>query len=113
MEDRAILNMIERTQKVRRLEVLQVIQTGARTREWFEGIVPFTDLHKEERGKATRELVQSGLVEKDENYPAPNHPHPYRLTTKGITFLEDMRRQIGKENGIHWNRVKEIEFPLS
>lgn len=105
------MNTIERRHKLRRLEVLQTLTTGGRTREWYEEMVPLNDPHNEDRGRATRELIEIGLKERDENYPAPNHPHPYRITTKGVTFLEDVRKQIGKDNGLQWNRAREIEFP--
>ena len=105
------MNTIERRHKLRRLEVLQALTTGGRTGEWYEGMVPLNDPHRDERGRATSELIDIGLVERDENYPAPNHPHPYRITTKGVTFLEVVTTD-GKDNGLQWNRAREIEFPL-
>jgi hypothetical protein len=98
--------------KIRLLEVLLAIKTAGRTGEWFEGTLPSNYLHTAKRGKATRDLQKSGLIEKDNVYPAPTHPHPYRLTTKGLSFFDEVMRRIGKDNSVHWKRVKEIEFSL-
>jgi hypothetical protein len=104
---------VGRRQKLRRMEVLRAADKEARTREWFEGKVPTGDMHREDRGRATRDLLDIGLLEKDDLYPQARHPHPYRLTAQGRTFLKDVLNKIGKGNGIDWKRVREIEFPTS
>ena len=105
--------IVGRRQKLRRMEVLLATHKGARTPEWFEGKVPANDRDKEDRGRATRDLLDIGLLEKDDLYPRAGHPHPYRLTTQGRIFLEDVMKRIGKGNSIDWKRVREIEFPTS
>jgi hypothetical protein len=103
--------IVGRRQKLRRMEVLRATDKGARTREWFEGKVPEEDINREDRRQATRDLLDIGLLEKDNLYPQARHPHPYRLTPQGRTFLKDVTEKIGKGNSIDWKRVKEIEFP--
>jgi hypothetical protein len=103
--------IVGRRQKLRRMEVLLAAHRGARTPEWFEGKVPANDLDTEDRGQATRDLLDIGLLEKNELYPQAGHPQPYRLTPQGRTFLKDIMKKIGKGNSIDWKRVKEIEFP--
>ncbi len=98
-------------QKLRMMEVLLAAYREARTTEWFEGKVPPNDQNREDRAEATKVLLQVGLLEKDDDYPGPGHPHPYRLTAKGFTFVEDVRKMIGTDRSIDWNRVHEIEFP--
>jgi hypothetical protein len=102
--------IVGRRQKLRRMEVLRAADKEARTREWFEGKVPTRDMNREDRGQATRDLLDIGLLEKDDLYPQVRHPHPYRLTAQGRTFLGDVMKKIGKGNGIDWKRVKELEF---
>ena len=104
---------VGRRQKLRRMEVLRAADKEARTREWFEGKVPTADVNREDRGQATRDLLDIGLLERDDLYPQAHHPHPYRLTSQGRTFLRNVVQKIGKGNGIDWKRVKEIEFPTS
>lgn len=103
--------IVGRRQKLRRMEVLRAAYKEARTRDWFEGKVPATDPNREDRRQATRDLLEIGLLEKDGFYPGPGHPHPYRLTPQGLTFLKEVMKKIGKGNSIDWKRVKEIEFP--
>jgi hypothetical protein len=105
--------ILGRRQKLRRMEVLRAADKEVRTREWFEGKVPEGDMNREDRGQATRDLLDIGLLEKDDLYPRARHPNPYRLTAQGRTFLTDVVKKIGKGNGIDWKRVKEIEFPTS
>ena len=102
-----------RRQKLRRMEVLRAADKEVRTREWFDGKVPEKDMNKEDRGQATRDLLDLGLLEKDGLYPRPRHPNPYCLTPQGRTFLKDVMAKIGKGNSIDWKRVREIEFPIS
>jgi hypothetical protein len=102
---------VGRRQKLRRMEVLRAADKEARTQEWFEGKVPTEDENREDRGQATRDLVAMGLLERDNLYPQARHPHPYRLTPQGKTFLNEVAKKIGKGNSIDWKRVKEIEFP--
>lgn len=104
--------IVGRRQKLRRMEVLRAADKEARTREWFEGKVPAKDTNREDRGQATRDLLDIGLLEKDVRYPGRGHPHPYRLTPQGRTFLEGVMKKIGKGNSIDWKRVKEIDFPM-
>ena len=103
--------IIGRRQKLRRMEVLRAADKEERTREWFEGKVPGNDPDKEDRGQATRDLLDMGLLEKDALYPRARHPNPYCLTPQGRAFLKDVMIKIGKGNGIDWKRVREIEFP--
>jgi hypothetical protein len=103
--------IVGRRQKLRRMEVLRAADKEVRTREWFEGKVPEGDMDREDRGQATRDLLEIGLLEKDDLYPKTGHPNPYRLTPQGRTFLKDVVEKIGKGKGIDWKRVKEIEFP--
>ena len=105
--------VISRGQKLRRMEVLRAADKEARTLSWFEGRVPTGDPNREDRGQATRDLVDIGLLEKDEGYPGPGHPHPYRLTPQGKAFMEGVMTKIGRGNSVDWKRVKEIEFPTS
>ena len=105
--------IIWRRQKLRRMEVLRAAHKEARTLGWFEGRVPTSDPNREDRGQATRDLVDIGLLEKDDEYPGPGHPHPYRLTARGVDFLKVVRERIGRGNSIDWGRLKEIEFPSS
>ena len=105
--------IVGRTQKLRRMEVLRAADKEARTREWFEGKVPEKDTNREDRGQATRDLLDLGLLEKDGLYPRPRHRNPYCLTPQGRTFLKDVKEKIGKGNSIDWKRVREIEFPIS
>lgn len=105
--------IVGRRQKLRRIEVLRAADKEARTREWFEGKVPEQDINREDRGQATRDLLNIGLLERDHFYPQARHPHPYRLTPQGRTFLSEVKKKIGKGNSIDWKRVKEIEFPIS
>ena len=102
---------IGRRQKLRRIEVLRAADKEARTLSWFEGRVPTSDLNREDRGQATRDLVDIGLLGKDEDYPGPGHPHPYRLTPQGQAFMVGVITKIGRGNSIDWKRVKEIGFP--
>jgi hypothetical protein len=92
------------------MEVLRAADKEERTREWFEGKVPEGDINRGDRGQATRDLLEIGLLEKDDLYPRAHH-HPYRLTPQGRTFLKDVVEKIGKGKSIDWKRVKEIEFP--
>jgi len=105
--------VVGRRHKLRRMEVLTAADKDARDREWFEGKEPESDLNKEDRGQATRDLLDIGLLEKDDLYPRARHPHFYRLTLQGRTFLDDVIKKIGKRNSIDWKRVREIEFPTS
>ena len=98
-------------QKLIGMDVLLAADRDARTQEWFEGKVPSDDPDGNDRAKATKDLVERGLLEKDDDYPGPRHPHPYRLTTRGANFLDGVRRQIGRGKGIHWERINDIEFP--
>jgi len=93
------------------MEVLRAADKEERTREWFEGKIPEKDVNKEDRGQATRDLLDLGLLEKDSLFPRPRHPNPYCLTAQGRAFLKDVVMKIGKGNGIDWKRVREIEFP--
>jgi hypothetical protein len=102
-----------RRQKLRRMEVLRAADKEVRPQEWFEGKVPEKDENREDRGQATRDLVDLALLEKDGLYPRPRHPNPYCLTSQGRTFLKDVVAKIGKGNSIDWKRVREIEFPTS
>jgi hypothetical protein len=103
--------IIGRRQKLRRMEVLQAAHKEARTRDWFEGKVPGNDPNREDRGQATRDLLEIGLLEKDDFYPGRGHPHPYRLTPQGQIFVEGVMKKIGKGKSIDWSRVREIKFP--
>ena len=105
--------IVGRRQKLRRMEVLRAADKEERTREWFEGKVPEGDINREDRGQATRDLLEIGLLEKDDLYPRARHPNPYRLTPQGRTFLNDVVEKIGKGKSIDWKRVKEIEFPTA
>ena len=102
---------VGRRQKLRRMEVLRAADKEERTREWFEGKVPTGDENREDTGQATRDLLDIGLIERDNLYPQARHPHPYRLTSQGRTFLRDVMKKIGKGKSIDWKRVKELEFP--
>ena len=102
-----------RRQKLRRMEVLRAADKEARTREWFEGKDPESDTNRQDRGQATRDLLDLALLEKDGLYPRPRHPNPYCLTPQGRTFLKEVMAKIGKGNSIDWKRVREIEFPIS
>ena len=93
------------------MEVLRAADKEARTREWFDGKVPVTDINREDRGQATRDLLGMGLLEKDDLYPRARHSNPYRLTPQGRAFLNDVMMKIGKGNSIDWKRIREIEFP--
>ena len=104
---------VGRRQKLMRMEVLRAADKEERTREWFEGKVPGTDANREDRGQATRDLLEMGLLEKDDLYPRPPHRNPYRLTPQGRAFLKEVMEKIGKGNSIDWKRVREIEFPTS
>jgi len=104
---------VGRRQKLRRMEVLRAADKEERTREWFEGKVPGTDANREDRGQATRDLLDMGLLEKDDLYPRARHPNPYCLTPRGRAFLRDVMMKIGRGNSIDWKRVREIEFPTS
>ena len=97
--------IVGRRQKLRRMEVLLAAHREGRTTEWFEGKVPARNMNSKDRGQATRDLVENGLLEKDDLYPRAGHPHPYRLTPQGRTFLEDVLKKIGKGNNIDWKRV--------
>jgi hypothetical protein len=103
--------IVGRRQKLRRMEVLRAADKEERTREWFEGKVPEKDENREDRGQATRDLLDLGLLEKDDLYPRARHPNFYCLTPQGRTFLKDVIEKIGKGNSIDWKRVREIEFP--
>ena len=103
--------VVSRRQKLRRMQVLRAVQREARPLDWFEGRVLANDPNKEDRGQATRDLVDIGLIEKDDRYPGPGHPHPYRLTPQGQGFMEGVMTRIGRGSSIDWKRVKEIEFP--
>ncbi len=103
--------IISRRQKLRRMQVLRAVQREAWQLDWFEGRVPANDPNKEDRGQATRDLVDIGLIEKDDRYRGPGHPHPYRLTLQGQGFMEGVMTRIGRGSSIDWKRVKEIEFP--
>jgi len=105
--------IVGRRQKLRRMEVLRAADKEARTREWFEGKVPAKDINREDRGQATRDLLDMGLLERDVRYPGPGHPRPYRLTPQGQSFLEGVMKKIGRGNSIDWKRVREIDFPTS
>ena len=105
--------IVGRRQKLRRMEVLRAADKEERTREWFEGKVPEGDINRGDRGQATRDLLEIGLLEKDDLYPRARHPNPYRLTPQGRTFLNDVVEKIGKGKSIDWKRVKEIEFPTA
>jgi len=105
--------ILGRRQKLRRMEVLRAADKEARTREWFEGKVPESDTNRQDRGQATRDLLDLGLLEKDGLYPRPHHSNFYCLTPQGRTFLKDVMAKIGKGNSIDWKRVREIEFPIS
>jgi len=105
--------ILGRRQKLRRMEVLRAADKEARTREWFEGKVPESDTNRQDRGQATRDLLDLGLLEKDGLYPRARHPNFYCLTPQGRTFLKDVMAKIGKGNSIDWKRVREIEFPIS
>lgn len=94
-----------------RLRVLLAAATEARTLEWYEGQVPLGDTDREDRAEATNDLVQLSLLERDEGYPGGTHPHPYPLTGRGLAFVENVQRKIGRGNGINWWRVDQIEFP--
>ena len=100
-------------QNLMRLRVLLAAATEARTLEWFEGRVPLDDIDKEDRAEATKDLVQLGLVEKDDCYPGSSHPQPYRLTGRGRAFFEDVQRTIWEGNGINWWHINQIEFSIS
>jgi hypothetical protein len=103
--------IVGRRQKLRRMEVLRAADKEERTREWFEGKAPGTDVNKEDRGQATRDLLGMGLLEIDDLYPRASHPSPYCLTPQGRAFLKDVMMKIGRGNSIDWKRVREIEFP--
>lgn len=105
------LQIISRRQKLRRIEVLRAVQREARPLDWFEGRVLANDPNKEDRRQATRDLVDISLIERDDRYPGPGHPHPYRLTPQGQDFMEEVMERIGRGRSIDWKRVKEIEFP--
>lgn len=98
---------IGRRQKIRRIEVLLAVVRAAPGQEWFEGKFPPNDPHREDRGQATRDLLEIGLI----FYQGPGHPQPYRLTPLGKTFLDGVMKKIGKGNSVNWSRVREIEFP--
>ena len=102
-----------RRQKLRRMEVLRAADKEVRPQEWFEGKVPEKDENREDRGQATRDLLDLALLEKDGLYPRPRHSNPYCLTPQGRTFLKEVMAKIGKGNSIDWKRVREIEFPTS
>ena len=104
--------IVGRRQKLRRMEVLRAADKEARTQEWFDGKVPERDENREDRGQATRDLLDLGLLEKDNLYPRPRHRNPYCLTPPGRTFLKDVMAKIGKGNSIDWKRLREIEFPI-
>lgn len=99
--------------KRRMVEVLREVAVGARTLEWFEGKVPARDEGTEE---ATSELLRIGLIERLEGYPEWEK-HPFRLTDRGHSFLENLVGRIGGKGigcsiDIDWKRIDEIEFPL-
>ena len=102
---------VGRRQKLRRMEVLRAADKEARTREWFEGKIPESDANRQDRGQATQDLLDLGLLEKDALYPRARHPNFYCLTVQGRTFLKEVINKIGKGNSIDWKRVREIEFP--
>jgi hypothetical protein len=104
-------HIVGRRQKLRRMEVLRAAHQEERTREWFEGKTPGKDPEKDDRGQATRDLLDMGLLKKDDLYPRPRHPNPYCLTPKGQTFLKSVMEKIGRGKSIDWKRVREIEFP--
>lgn len=103
--------IVGRRQKLRRMEVLRAAEKEKRTREWFEGRGPESDKDRQDRGQATRDLLEMVLLEKDDFYPRAGHPNPYCLTAQGRAFLKDVISKIGKGNSIDWKRIKEIEFP--
>ncbi|MDH3444906.1 MAG: hypothetical protein OEN50_13335 [Deltaproteobacteria bacterium] len=105
--------IVGRRQKLRRMEVLRAADKEERTREWFEGKVPASDTDRQDRGQATRDLFDMGLLEIDDLYPRSGHPNPYCLTSQGRTFLKDVMEKIGRGKSIDWKRIREIEFPRS
>ena len=94
-------------QKLKRLDVLWEIHKGGRTLEWFNSEAP--KMRDEDRGQATKDLLRIGLIERIEGYPQ-QHPHPFRLTVRGHTFLENVWARIGANGNINWYRLNEIEF---
>src|SRR5205809_391343 len=103
-------DLVGERQKLKRLEVLEAVEKAGRTREWFEGET--SQMKDEDRGQATKDLLQIGLIEEVGGYPQ-QHPQPFRLTARGRAFLENVRARIGKDSSIDWKRVNEIEFPSS
>lgn len=95
--------------KLMRLEVLREVKSGGRAAlDWFEGKIPLPDAR---RGQATTDLLEMGLIERVPEYP--RRPRPFRLTTRGEAFLEEVFVRIGRGGvKLDWNRVGEIEFPI-
>ena len=89
---------------------VEAVGKAGRTREWFEGEAP--QMKNEDRGQATKDLLQIGWIEEVEGYPQ-RHPQPFRLTARGRAFLENIRARIGENDNINWQRLNEIEFPSS
>ena len=84
------------------LEVLLAAEGGRRTEGWFLG----KGVADEERGEATRRLVDHGLLEPR---PAPTH---FALTDRGRLLLVNVRAKIAPDGRVDWNRIDEVDFPL-
>lgn len=87
----------------RRLAVLQEVQRGGHTSEWFEQ-------QDEGRAEATRELLALGLIQRLEG--GGHAPvQTYCLTDAGRTFWAYATEIIGSHSGLDLSRSDEIEFP--
>lgn len=101
-------DQIGQRQRHKRLEVLEAIAKARMNRQWFEGDTP--QMKDKDRGQATKDLLWMDFIEEGEGY-SQSYPHPFCLTARGRTFLEDVMSKIGKDGHIDWQRVNEIEFP--
>ncbi len=90
--------------------VLHEVDSGEKTREWFEGAVPSGGIDGEAVKEATEALLERGLVEKAEGH-REGKSRPYRFTKRGRAFYQQVLATIADERGyIDWRRVGEIRF---
>jgi hypothetical protein len=97
------LPVSERRRRLFRAVVLEAIEGGGYTIDWFERM-------DEDRSEATWDLLTFGSIERVEGYRL-SEPHPFRLTGEGAAFLERVKTRISTPRGIDWKRTREIEWP--
>ncbi len=98
-------------QKLFMVVVLHEVDSGAETRDWFEGHVPSGGIDGPAVKDATAALVEMGLIEETEQ-ARKGGVRPYRFTERGRAFYQEVLTTIADEKGyIDWRRVGEIRFP--